>query len=375
MIKTMTDYTKAIEQIRSYLAHMLPFAGIRSSTVRREITVSVGAQSEVLSLSETMLEDLEEALNGGHSAKYVNGQIRDATLGPLIWLGQRGMAPHVVLSNQLINEDLDWDCQIKIDLELGSESAAILNGKLVALREVADRMLQSDVSLPDIQQERDIVDSLISFFEKHNHLNSRGVSSTSLSYVKAAAFLWIREMEASLRTEPSERVKAERSKKYFRLVEQFWLFSPFDRIPLPKLLRDFIAYESDSAPGGSTDDPGPSINVGVLLRRVDPRLEARWQGAWEALQSDNPDKVSQAANSMVEVLDQVISHTCQGRPFRDVLASRFPGQQDVIEKKRAYISSLKNTLHAVKHETNPQPPDLAEDLFHAAEGIIRTLLR
>jgi hypothetical protein len=371
----MKDYTKAVEIIRGYLKHMLPSASIDRGGSQLELRVAIGREVEVIRLAEPNLDDIEAALNGGHPAKYINGQIRDATLRALICLGKGGMAPHVDLSNDLINEDLDWTRQCRLDTEFSQETAAILVSKLMTLRAVADKILQSNLPLPDVAKEREILDSLVSYFDQHQHLNSRGVSTESLRYIKAAAFLWIRELESLKRSERSERAKVQRSIKYFEVVEQFWALTPYNRLQLPPIINDYIAYLGQTESDDSSDVPAPSINIGALLRKVDRRLEERWQGAWEALKSDNPDKVSQAVNSMVEVLDQVIGHVCQGRAFQDVLAERYGGQQDVIVKKRAYIASLKSTLHSVKHETNPQPRWLAEDLIHAAEGIIRTLLR
>jgi hypothetical protein len=371
----MKDYTRAIETIRTYLAKMLPAATIVRGAGPFELSASVAAEREVLRLDEPMLEDLEAALEGRQPAKYINGQIRDATLRALVALGKSGMAPHVDLSNQLLREDLDWRVRCRLDLSLSQEVAAKLHEKLLALKAVATKLLQSDLNLPDVEKEREILDSLVSHFEQHKTLNERGVSAESLGYLKAAAYLWVRELESTKRSERSERVKVQRSIGYFEVIEQFWLLTPFDRIALPHIVHDYIAYEGSTDVGTGVDSQGPSINIGPLLRILDRRLEERWRGAWEALKSDNPDNVSQAANSMVEVLDQVIGHVCGGREFKDVLAERYEKQKDVVLHQRAYISSLKSALQSVKHETNAQPRSMAEDLFHAAEGIIRTLLR
>jgi hypothetical protein len=75
------------------------------------------------------------------------------------------------------------------------------------------------------------------------------------------------------------------------------------------------------------------------------------------------------------VLDKVVDRVCAGKPFKDVLAARYPQQEKVVLAKLAYVSALKSSLQSVKHETNPQSVDTAQDLMHAAEGIIRTLLR
>ena len=58
-----------------------------------------------------------------------------------------------------------------------------------------------------------------------------------------------------------------------------------------------------------------------LLEKFDASLMRRWEGAWAALESDNPDHLSQAANSMVELLDQVLGKVCAGTDLATYLQS------------------------------------------------------
>jgi hypothetical protein len=101
----------------------------------------------------------------------------------------------------------------------------------------------------------------------------------------------------------------------------------------------------------------------------------RRQGARAVLRSDNPDRVSQAANSMVDVLDQVIDRVRGTKEFADYLAERFPKHAAGISAQRTFITTVKSSLHTVKHHTQEQPPELAEHLMEVAESIIRMLLR
>ena len=93
------------------------------------------------------------------------------------------------------------------------------------------------------------------------------------------------------------------------------------------------------------------------------------------LTSDIEDRVSQATNSMVEVLKGVIGAVCGSREFRDVLNEQYPDSSEFILKTRAWISETKDGLERVKHHPDAQSPILAEALMEAAELIIRVLLR
>jgi hypothetical protein len=215
---------------------------------------------------------------------------------------------------------------------------------------------------------------IIAHYEKTGHLNSPDASGESLSYLKGAALCWILELEEKKSATASERLKVAQSIRLFELLQEFWLVRPFDRIPLPPIVRDYISQRGTAGKRVGAVC-GPSLDIGPQLRKLDPRLEERWRGAWQAVQSENPDKVSQAANSMVEVLDKVIGGICGEREFKDILAERYPLQEKFVLAQRATISALKQSLQAVKHETNAQSVHTVEDLMHAAEGIIRTLMR
>ena len=157
---------------------------------------------------------------------------------------------------------------------------------------------------------------------------------------------------------------------------------PYDRIELPSALRDYImeqpttsAKSSSSAAAQQPSDKQAQLDV--LLNQLNPRFVDRRQGAWEALHSDNPDHVSQAANSMVELLDKVINTVCNGAESKDVLRDRLNSEADSkwILATRAFIAEAKSNLHTVKHHTEAQSKQKAEDLFNAAESIMRLILK
>src|SRR5207244_11497835 len=52
-----------------------------------------------------------------------------------------------------------------------------------------------------------------------------------------------------------------------------------------------------------------------------------------ALLSNNPDRLSQAANSMVELLDQVISQVCEGTDLAAYLKAKYRSEERRVGKE------------------------------------------
>lgn len=113
-----------------------------------------------------------------------------------------------------------------------------------------------------------------------------------------------------------------------------------------------------------------------LLEKLDPKLKRRRQGAWQAFRSDNPDRLSQAANSMVELLDKVIGHVCQNSTLAEYLESKYHSSKDTkwVDATRKWISETKSYLHRIKHHVDERPGQITERLLHGAESIMLVVL-
>ena len=230
------------------------------------------------------------------------------------------------ISKLVVAEELDWNLHVRLITSFDAETAKKLYDGLKALDALAAELMESEVALPDVRKEREVMASMISALRTQaGHLNSRDVTGESLSYLKAAALCRVLDLEEKKAATVSPRLRAAQSVRLFEILEQFWLLRPFDRIPLPPIVSDFLSHRAAKAKTIASV-PGPSLDVGPQLKKRKPRLEKRWHGAWQALSSENPDKVSQAANSMVEVLDKVIARICGDRQFKEVLAERYPMQ-------------------------------------------------
>jgi hypothetical protein len=227
-----------------------------------------------------------------------------------------------------------------------------------------------------VQEELDVVQALTSFYEEHKHLRSPEVTLESLTYLKAAMVYWIMALENKKADEVIERVRAAYDVKIYGIVQQLQA-DPYNRIKLPTAIYDYVARLQQ---GSRVAKPQRSLSqadeIDALLGKLNPRFTERRTGAWEAFGSENPDRLSQAANSMVELLDQVIKQLCDGAEFKDYLNKKFNSTATTkwVTSLRASIAETKSHLHTVKHHTDPQSEKLTEELMRHTESILRLIL-
>jgi hypothetical protein len=116
--------------------------------------------------------------------------------------------------------------------------------------------------------------------------------------------------------------------------------------------------------------------IDEFLDEIGSNLKDKRIGAWMAFRSDNPDRLSQAANSMVELLDKVISSICGEAPFSGYLQKHFDSEKDVrwAESVRKFIGDTKSNLHRVKHYKGYRDETMVETLLIVTERLIQLLL-
>jgi hypothetical protein len=206
----------------------------------------------------------------------------------------------------------------------------------------------------------------------------------ALSFLKGAAVLAIMELEDKKGTSSAKRVADSYDADILSIVQEFES-KPYDRIKLPAVLLECL---EDNIPAARTPIPVSGVarpavanasDLDGLLRSVNPRLVDRRHGAWQTLNSDNPDAVSQAVNSMVEIMSEVISFVRKragGQPLKDILPVILSseGQSDWVLTTHKWISETKSALQSVKHNTAAQPKHIASAMMTSAESVVRVLL-
>ena len=339
------------------------------------LIVTARERQHPISLGRSRLDDLERAMDGSLGRPYLRGLKRDLEFDLYRVLGNQGLLSQGFRLSEYLLKDSgrDWTRNCSLHTQFSPEVAKRLYDGLRRLERSLERSIDPEISIPEIDHELATVRDLTKYYDAQQHLNSVGAKVESLSYLKAAALVWIIDLENKMVAAPEPRVKAGYLKKMFEIAADFEM-QPYNRIKLPLALIDYVAHEK-GAVDASQRGLQQHTDVESRLERLDPRLRDRWVGAWQALQSDNADAVSQAANSMVEVLDKVISRLVGAQEFRVYLEGRYPGQADMLAAMRQWIGKTKESLHAVKHHTEGQSPQLAEDLMHAAELLVKILLR
>jgi hypothetical protein len=122
-----------------------------------------------------------------------------------------------------------------------------------------------------------------------------------------------------------------------------------------------------------------------LLKKLDPSLIKRREGAWKTFYSENPDKLSQATNSMVELLKGVRTALgCgEGNELEEFIKEKYKDEKISELVKREYnwieatakcISSSQSLLQDIKHHRVSLDEVVVEGLMGTIEFFITMLL-
>ena len=299
-----------------------------------------------------------------------------------IELGSRGLLTDFEVSSELLNEKGQWSERCWVNVSFDKKMCESLNSGLRRLSSFLEQVLgDHNLDLRDVKAEKKSIDGLIQYYEKHGHLNSEGVEVQSLGFLKAAAVCEIIEKEKQKSQAKIPRVKREIDKKIYRIVH-ILRQAPFLGIKLPECIHDYsdankgidiqnVRQVSQIRIAQQADD-----RLNALLDKLNPNLKKKRIGAWMTFYSENPDKLSQSANSMVELLDKVIGQLCENIKLSEYLEKKYGTSEETqwIDATQRWISQTKNKLQRVKHHPDYQAEILARTLLSSAETIMLTLL-
>lgn len=376
-------YPRAIKYLTDLVKELDPNA--TTSWIGPTYTLSIDLRGErtPVKLGRELMDDFEVALDRYKSTSYFE-TIRNRVRFPiLIALGEKGLLPEFKISAELLNERGEWLKNFRADVVFPPEVYGIFDHGLELLSGSMERQLSTGLKLPDIEDDKKLVDSLRTYYKETQHFNSAGAGLGSLSFLKAAALCVIMEMERAKVSERTPRLRKAREQEIYSIVS-FIRDDPLVDISLPDAMRDY-ASEWSAQPASKKATyrrelvPSPTqTRLDGLLHNLDPAFIRRRHGAWEALNSSNPDRLSQAANSMVELLDKVIGHVCAGAgtDLATFLKTKYSTHQQTgwVNSTRSWIASTKTDLHATKHQVHPQSELLTRFLLESAERIILVLL-
>jgi len=374
------SFEKSGRYIKEFLKWLVPDAAVKQVP---EFIFQIDLRDDrtKVRFDRSEMEDFEVALEKFPNTNYFHTLENRIRFRMFVALGAKGLIPYLQISSELLREKGEWLKNIRSSAAFDLDFCEVLYKGLKLLSASIAKTLSSGLNLPEVQAEKRRVDSLVKFYEKQMHLTSSGVSMESLSYLKAAAVCVIMEKEKSRQVADIPRVRKAIDADIYSIVSRI-RDDPFRDIRLPEAIHDYaIQQGATNTPKTPTyvrqsvPDPEQS-KLDKLLERLDPRLRRRREGAWEALRSDNPDRLSQAANSMVELLDQVISQVCKDTDLASFLTKKYETHQKTewVDATRKWIRQTKDNLHGAKHHADEQSEQLTKALLTTTESIILVIL-
>lgn len=329
------------------------------------------------------LDDLEEVLDGNLSTKYSDGLESAIRMRAYIWLFEAGLIPDVKLSQVMLNEKRDWFNARQMGTHFDDQTAERLNHGLQTMDTYLSKTLQQHGEIEGVRKDLDAIRVLTNWYQNNKHMHFGMLDREALSFLKGAAVLAIADLEDKRGTSSDRRVKAKYNADILSMVRQFES-APYDRIRLPTVVFDYVENNIPTAknhvPLPLTPPPAlASSDIDELLRTINPRLVQRRQGAWQTLRADTLDSVSQAVNSMVEVLGEVIKSVRErhgGAPLEEILPTILSSdsQSEWVQATYRWITHTKATLQGIKHNPTVQQKHIAAAAMAAAELIVPVLL-
>ena len=376
------DCSNATTFITGFAKEILPHADIVFS--HGQLTVANESKHLSVPFTREDLNDLEAVLDGDLPTKYSDGIKSAIQLQIYVAFFHEGMIPNVKLSKVMLEEKRDWTNAIRAGTHFDDKLAARLYHGLQTLESYLDQTLQKHGEIQGVRKDLESIRVLTSWYQNDKNLDFGMLDREALSLLKGAAVLAIMELEDKKGTSNAKRVAGNYDADIVSIVQEFES-RPYDRIKLPAVLFEYL---EDNIPTARTSvpvsaPPRPMVaaasDLDDLLRSVNARLVDRRHGAWQTLKSDNPDAVSQAVNSMVEVMGEVISFVRKragNSPLKDILPTILSseGQSDWVLTTHKWISETKSALQSVKHNTAAQSKHIASAVMTAAELVVLILL-
>lgn len=375
-------YPKATAFIADFAKSLLPRAEIAFG--HGQLRVANEGKHFSVPFTREDLDDLEPVLDGDLPTKYSDGMKSAVQMQIYLAFFREGMTPNVKFSKVMLEEKRDWTNAIRAGTHFDDKLAARLYHGLQTLDSYLDQTLQKHGEIEGVRKDLESIRGLTTWYQDNKNLHCGMLDREALSLLKGAAVMAIMELEDKKGTSSAKRVIGSYDSDILSIVQEFES-RPYDRIKLPAVLFEYL---DDNIPAPRTSVPvsvetrsmvAAASDLNDLLRLVNPRLVDRRRGAWQTLNSDNPDAVSQAVNSMVEVMGEVISFVRQragNLPLKDILPTILSseGQSDWVLTTHKWISETKSALQSVKHNTAVQSRHIASAVMTAAELVVLILL-
>ena len=372
-----------VAYISDFVRTLLPNAELK---VLPDYLFAIRVNGEIYEarFSREDVDDFDVALERHKDTNYFHTLENRIKFRIYVLLGRAGLLHDFDISSEILEEKGEWLKNYSIDIAFNEWFCQVLYEGLRLLSNSLNAIIAStDLRLDDVREDKDHVDNLIQYYEKSGNLTSQGVSMESLAFLKAAAVCVILDREKKKKESRIPRVQKGFDQEIYPIVAKI-REEQFRDIKLPECIYEYAIQKTTTVEEKQTlenikatiDTDVASQKLSMLLEQLDPKLKKRREGAWQAFESDNPDRLSQAANSMVELLDQVIGRVCGSTELAEFLTIKYQTHEETkwVDATRKWISETKSNLHRVKHHTDYNSERLTEALLTSAETVMLVLL-
>ena len=372
-----------VAYISDFVRTLLPNAELK---VLPDYLFAIRVNGEIYEarFSREDVDDFDVALERHKDTNYFHTLENRIKFRIYVLLGRAGLLHDFDISSEILEEKGEWLKNYSIDIAFNEWFCQVLYEGLRLLSNSLNAIIAStDLRLDDVREDKDHVDNLIQYYEKSGNLTSQGVSMESLAFLKAAAVCVILDREKKKKESRIPRVQKGFDQEIYPIVAKI-REEQFRDIKLPECIYEYAIQKTTTVEEKQTlenikatiDTDVASQKLSMLLEQLDPKLKKRREGAWQAFESDNPDRLSQAANSMVELLDQVIGRVCGSTELAEFLTIKYQTREETkwVDATRKWISETKSNLHRVKHHTDYNSERLTEALLTSAESVMLVLL-
>ena len=228
------QFERSTRYIVDFLKWLAPEATVKQLP-GHTFRINFGEEQTDVRVDQSEMEDFEIALEKFQNTAYFHTMENRIRFRFFIALGLKGLISYLPISSELLKEKGEWLKNLRTDVTFNPEFSAALHQGLKLLAASIGKTLASGLKLADVEAEKNVVDSLVGYYEEKGHLNSTGASMESLSYLKAAAVCAIMEKERSRASASVPRVRKAIDVEIFSIVSAI-RDDPFRDIRLPEVL-------------------------------------------------------------------------------------------------------------------------------------------
>lgn len=274
-------YQKAEKFIFDLLHELCPAAQIHpfynSSSDSFDYRLEFGDHQPPLMLrfNGDWLDDLEEGLKRNRTSLQDEVLKNAIRFTAYINLGKAGRMPRgFLISEILVKERGNWRSNLDVTTvttDFDDRFTRELVEGLEKLHRFLERHLTENQDLGEalgaLRASRDRITGLLQYHRDEKRLNSSGVSTETLSCLKAAVVVQIIEKECRRVKQPLAQIRAAIDQEIYRLVEQL-RNSHFLHVPLPEWFseyRDLMLADSQSGQAGEFKRVEPIEAIHVFL--------------------------------------------------------------------------------------------------------------